>query len=53
MKIFANTDTFKELAVNTRNELVGAADDLDIEVVQDISKADIVFSIGGDRTFQK
>ena len=51
MKIFANTDTFKELAVNTRNELVGAADDLDIEVVQDISKADIVLSIGGDGTF--
>ena len=51
MKIFANTDTFKELAVNTRNELVGAADDLDIEVVQDICKADIVLSIGGDGTF--
>ena len=51
MKIFANTDTFKELAINTRNELVGAADDLDIEVVQDISKADIVLSIGGDGTF--
>lgn len=51
MKIFAITDTFKELAINTRNELVGAADDLDIEVVQDISKADIVLSIGGDGTF--
>jgi NAD+ kinase len=51
MKIFANTDTFKELAVNTRNELFGAADDLDIEVVQDIGKADIVLSIGGDGTF--
>ena len=51
MKIFANTDTFKELAVNTRNELFDAADDLDIEVVQDIGKADIVLSIGGDGTF--
>ena len=51
MKIFANTDTFKELAINTRNELFGAADDLDIEVVQDIRKADIVLSIGGDGTF--
>lgn len=51
MKIFANTDTFKELAINTRNELFGAADDLDIEVVQDIDKADIVLSIGGDGTF--
>ena len=53
MKIFANTDTYKETAISTRNELVSLANDLDIEVADDMSESDIVFSIGGDGTFLK
>ena len=53
MKIFINADTYKEIAIKTRDDLIGKANDRDIEVADDISQADIVFSIGGDGTFLK
>lgn len=51
MKIFINADTFKEIALKTKDDLMNHCEELDIEVVSDISEADILFSIGGDGTF--
>ena len=53
MKIYINTDTYKQIALDTEKELVELADELNIEVADDIARADIVFSIGGDGTFLK
>lgn len=51
MKIFISEDDFKEIALKTKDDLVDCCKKLDIEIVSDISKADIIFSIGGDGTF--
>ena len=48
MKIFISEDDFKEIALKTKDDLVDCCKKLDIEIVSDISKADIIFSIGGD-----
>ena len=51
MKIFINADSYKEIALKTKDDLMNHCKELDIEVVSDISEADILFSIGGDGTF--
>ena len=53
MKIYINTDTYKKIAADTKERLCDISSDLDIEIENDIDKADIVFSIGGDGTFLK
>jgi NAD+ kinase len=53
MKAFINADNFKEIALKTKDELTAYIEEHDIEIVSDISKADIIFSIGGDGTFLK
>ena len=53
MKIFIKYDTGNDRACETRNNLIMLTEKRDIEVVSDISKADIIFSIGGDGTFLK
>ncbi len=51
MKIFINADNFKKIASKTKDDLINCCKKLDIEIAGDISKADILFSIGGDGTF--
>ena len=51
MKIFINADSFKEIALKTKDDLIRYCEELDIEIAKDISEADILFSIGGDGTF--
>lgn len=51
MKIFINADSFKEIALKTKDDLIRYCKELDIEIASDISEADILFSIGGDGTF--
>lgn len=51
MKIFINADSFKEIALKTKDDLIRYCKELDIEIAKDISEADILFSIGGDGTF--
>ena len=53
MKIFIKNDNYKEIALKTREDLIRHANELDIEVTNEISDADIIFSIGGDGTFLK
>ena len=53
MKIFINSDDYKQIAIQTEKNLVKLADELDIEIASDISQADIIFSVGGDGTFLK
>ena len=53
MKIFTSTDSYKKLAFMTKEKLIGLAENLDIEIVDDVESSDIVFSIGGDGTFLK
>jgi NAD+ kinase len=51
MKIFINADSFKDIALKTKDDLIRYCKELDIEIAKDISEADILFSIGGDGTF--
>lgn len=51
MKIFINADSFKDIALKTKDDLIRYCEELDIEIASDISEADILFSIGGDGTF--
>ena len=51
MKIFINADSFKEIALKTKDDLIRYCEELDIEIAKDISEADILFSIGGDGTY--
>jgi NAD+ kinase len=53
MKIFANADSHNERAIKTKDELIKCLDDYSITNVDDITEADIIFSIGGDGTFLK
>ena len=51
MKIFINVDTYKEVAIDTKRELENVCSSYDIEIVDNASEADMIFSIGGDGTF--
>ena len=51
MKIFINADTYKEIAQITKEKLIETANELGIEISEDINEADIICSIGGDGTF--
>lgn len=53
MKIFINADSQREIAKKTKQKLIEYANELEIDVVDGISDADIIFSIGGDGTFLK
>ena len=53
MKIFINTDSFNNLAIETKEKLVDISLNYEIEIVENIENADIIFSIGGDGTFIK
>ena len=53
MKIFINTDQFKDIALKTREDLIRHVQKSNLEITQDIENADIIFSIGGDGTFLK
>ena len=51
MKVFINTDTFKEMALEVRADLIKTCNELKIEITDNIDDADIICSIGGDGTF--
>lgn len=53
MKIFINADDYREIAKRTKLKLIEYANEFEIEVTDEISNADIIFSIGGDGTFLK
>ena len=53
MKIFINADSYKEIALKTKDDLIGCCNNLDIEIVDEAENADVIFSIGGDGTFLK
>lgn len=53
MKIFINADDYREIALETKNDLIELSNEFDITVVSDIGEADIIFSVGGDGTFLK
>lgn len=53
MKIFINADSFKKIALETKEEVTDISSGLGIEIADDIEDADIVISIGGDGTFLK
>ena len=53
MKIFINIDNHNEKAIKTKENLIKISNELDIEIIDEIKKADIVFSIGGDGTLLK
>lgn len=51
MNIFINADNNKELALSVKEELISICNRLEIKVVHDAKKADIICSIGGDGKF--
>lgn len=51
LKVFINSDSFKQIAADTKDDLINYCEELDITVEDDASNADIVISIGGDGTF--
>lgn len=53
MKIFINADGYRKIAKRTKLKLIEYANEFEIEVTDEISNADIIFSIGGDGTFLK
>ncbi len=53
MKIFINTDRRKQTAIETEEKFIRCLKEHGLEIVEDIEKSDIVFSIGGDGTFLK
>ena len=53
MKIYINADSRNRTAKNTEKQLKEKSDELNLEIVRDISEADVVVSIGGDGTFLK
>lgn len=53
MKIFTSLDDSNPESLNTKEKLAKIACKFNIEIVEDIEKSDIVFSIGGDGTFLK
>lgn len=53
MKIFINSDDFKEIAEKTEEKLIDLAKSYNIDITYDIDDCDIIFSIGGDGTLLK
>jgi NAD+ kinase len=53
MKIFINADDYRDIAKKTEQKLVAIASKLDMEIADNVSDCNIVFSIGGDGTFLK
>ena len=53
MKVFINSDNRNTDSVKTEEKLIEFSSKLNIEIVEEIAKADIIISIGGDGTFLK
>lgn len=53
MKIFINADNYKKEAFETASELKKSASKYEIKIADSPSKADVIFSVGGDGTFLK
>jgi len=53
MKVFINSDNHNTDSVKTEEKLIEFSSKLNIEIVEEIAKADIIISIGGDGTFLK
>ena len=53
MKVFINTDNYNQKSLKTEDDLINHISKMDFEIIDDISKAEIIFSIGGDGTFLK
>lgn len=53
MKIYINTDKFKENAIHTKEDLIRICKTLNIEITDDPNESDFICSIGGDGTFLK
>jgi NAD+ kinase len=53
MKVFINSDNCNTDSVKTEEKLIEFSSKLNIEIVEEIAKADIIISIGGDGTFLK
>ncbi len=53
MKLFINSDSNNDLSLKIQYELIQIANDMDIEIANDIDITDIIISIGGDGTFLK
>lgn len=53
MKIFINADNRNFASLKTRDELIGIAEELKIEITNEVSECDLIISIGGDGTFLK
>ncbi|WP_298501185.1 NAD(+)/NADH kinase [uncultured Methanobrevibacter sp.] len=53
MKIFINKDPIRNITTQVYDSTIEISKSLDIDVVDDIEKADIIISIGGDGTFLK
>jgi len=53
MKIFLNTDKNNNLAKKTEKTIHTKAKELNIQITNQITESDIIFSIGGDGTFLK
>lgn len=51
MKLFINTDKNKQLAIQTKDELISTCEELGIIITENIEEAEIICSIGGDGTF--
>lgn len=52
MRLFVNCDS-RKIAAETKEKLIEISKGLDIEITNDIKKADFIISIGGDGTFIK
>lgn len=53
MNIFVNCDKNNELSLEIQDRIMQISENLDLEVVDDITTSDIIISIGGDGTFLK
>ena len=51
MKIFINADSYKEIALETKDKLIEVSKELNIEIADSPDESDMVCSIGGDGTF--
>ncbi|MBQ2832058.1 NAD(+)/NADH kinase [Methanobrevibacter sp.] len=53
MKAYINADDARKLAQDTKEKLLEASKELEIEIADNTNDADIIISIGGDGTFLK
>ena len=53
MKIFINADKDNSKSLKTKERLINISRELEIEIADEISKCDMIISIGGDGTFLK